>query len=196
MTARFTAKVNFVVNVPELEKFSDQVQTELLDTIGFILVGDIKKELYSAKHSGRWYHKTKRAQTARRRLKTSTKFAHRASAPGEPPAIDTGRMAISIMHRMYGSAGRRRVSVGAADDALKSPSVGEAYAAKHGFRSGKVRAPASTAGTQLLYPYWLEVGQSFAPRPWLRPVIDRYTARPGEIVRRARAHLQRLGKIK
>jgi len=51
---------------------------------------DIKKRMQSSPASGRLYRRGK----GRNRSRT-----HRASAPGQPPAIDTGRLINSIMFR-------------------------------------------------------------------------------------------------
>lgn len=78
---------------PAIEREVQQV----LDVTGLKLRGDIIKDIQRSPATGKTYRKYSPNRT------------HRASAPGEPPASDTGRLANSIVFK---SDGRLSVSVG------------------------------------------------------------------------------------
>jgi HK97 gp10 family phage protein len=102
-----------------------------------ILVADDTKEHFTKQGSGRIYGKRK----------------HRASKPGEPPAIDTGTLRASIMSEVerHGSNVLGRVGPDVEKIAAKAP-----------------------VGTNVNYGYYLEIGTSkMAPRPYLRPALIR-----------------------
>lgn len=185
-----TTKITFKLNDAVVEKTGAEVGGAVVNTIAFMMVADIKRELYARGRSGEWYFKTKAA----RRAKAPD---HQASAPGEPPAIDTARMANAVMHQAYGSQGRPVVCVGAHDAAVMDPAIGTAYAAKHRMKSLPVKRQEGSAGVNLNYPYFLEVGtRRMKKRPWLRPVYDRYNAAGDQVVKRALAHLAKLKALK
>ena len=171
------------LNPATIQRQAADVADGVQETIALAIVGDIKKELYQSKHSGRWYFKTK---AARKRGQPD----HHASAEGEPPAVDTGRMAISIMHQATGGTGKKRtVYVGSNRQALATPSIGEAYATRHKFGKGKFKAGAVT-GSDLEYPYLLETRMD---RFWLRPIWDKYRHNLQSQIDRAIRHLRKIG---
>ena len=170
------------LNPATIQRQAADVADGVQETIALAIVGDIKKELYQSKHSGRWYFKTK---AARKRGQPD----HHASAEGEPPAVDTGRMAISIMHQAFGAGKARTVYVGSNREALATPSIGEAYATRHKFGKGKFKAGAVT-GSDLDYPYRLE---AFMDRFWLRPIWDKYRHNLQSHIDRAVRHLRKIG---
>ena len=76
---------------------------------------------------------------------------HRPSAPGFPPAIDTGVLRASISHKVVEKAGNVQGFVGS--------------------DTAKIAAKAE-AGTDVEYGFYLEVGtRNMEARPWLRPAL-------------------------
>ncbi len=86
---------------------------------------------------------------ASKRTKSGKK--HRASAPGEPPAIDTGILRASMIHTVQKTALEVIGKVGTDIEHIAA------------------KAP---AGTDVNYGLYLELGTSkMAPRPYLRPAL-------------------------
>ncbi len=119
--------------------------------IGLQMEGDIKKTF--APGTGRTYMKGK-----------NKNIVHVASAPGEPPAVDTGRLMNSI-------------STNWSQSGLSSGKVGPKAASEDG-----VMNPGSDAnqfkvvvGTRVFYAPYLEFGSSrMAARPYFRQVVEKY----------------------
>lgn len=74
-------------------------RSKYLRAMGVELVAAIKEEL-SKPGTGRWYRRPRRDKAGKIRRSKSGKTIygkpHRASAPGEPPAVDTGALRNSI----------------------------------------------------------------------------------------------------
>ena len=134
-------KFNWNQNVEN--KFIDENQNRLLK-IGFSIERDIKLSMQE-KGSGKVYWKGKYRD-----------IMHQASAAGETPAVDTGRLRASITTAWPG--GRSQ----GGKDAIESP--------PKEFRRFVVRV-----GTNVEYGVYLELGTSkLAPRPFLRPALERH----------------------
>jgi HK97 gp10 family phage protein len=92
-------------------------------------------------------------------------ITHRASTPGQPPAIDTGTLRASIMNDVSVKAGNVTGRVGVDEDYIAA------------------KAP---VGTDVNYGLYLEVGTSrMSPRPYLRPALKRTRRKVNEIFRKA-----------
>lgn len=90
---------------------------------------------------------------------------HYSSAPGEPPAIDTGTLRASIIHDVSRSSKEVTGRVG----------VDEDYVAAH-----------AGAGTDVRYGLYLELGTAnMAARPFLRPALIRCQRVVEDIFRKA-----------
>ena len=93
---------------------------------------------------------------------------HQASAPGEPPAVDTGRLRASISVNWSGS-GKAEGDMGSkafVGDGVKEPSIsgGEIFKA--------------VVGTNVKYGAELEFGKKrLLPRPFMRPVFDEFKSK-------------------
>ncbi len=93
------------------------------------------------------------------------KKTHRASMPGQPPAIDLGHLRTSITGDVTVKAGNVIGKVGVDDDYIAA------------------KAP---VGTDIKYGLYLEVGTSkMAPRPYLRPALKRTKRKVDKIFRMA-----------
>ena len=83
--------------------------------------------------------------------KRGGKSFHRPSAPGSPPAIDTGVLMSSVSHKVKKTGSSVNGFVGSDIDKIRSK---------------------AEAGTDVEYGFFLEVGTKFMlPRPWLRPAL-------------------------
>jgi HK97 gp10 family phage protein len=84
---------------------------------------------------------------------------HVASAPGDPPAVDTGRLRASISTNWSGGGER-------GEDQVGDPG---------GERGGDVFKV--VVGTNVKYAPFLEFGTSrMAARPFIRPIFEKYAA--------------------
>ena len=91
--------------------------------------------------------------TGRASRRTKSGKVHRASTPGQSPAIDLGNLRASIMHSV------EKKSLGI--EGKVGPDI-EHLAAK------------TAAGTDVNYGYYLEVGtRNIEPRPYLVPALRR-----------------------
>lgn len=93
---------------------------------------------------------------------------HQASAPGEPPAIDTGRLKASISTNWVDSGMTEGVTDGAANpgDGVKQPTL-----------SGKEIFKV-VVGTNVDYGPRLEFGdKKIEKRPFMRPVFDEFKSK-------------------
>lgn len=94
-------------------------------------------------------------------------IVHIASAPGQPPAVDTGRLRASISTNWAGSGKQNGDVEGQAQpgDGIGMPELHE----------DKFKV---VVGTKVDYAPWLEFGTSaIAERPFMRPAYDRIKAR-------------------
>lgn len=163
-----------------IDKVTDAAVVSALDRLGLDAVSDIRLRLYRSRHTGEWYFKTKKARE-------SGNPDHQASAPGEPPAVDTGRMANAVLHAHYGAAGHRGISVGACEAAMLNPAIGEAYTSKYHIRGGLRSDRRNRGPIDPRYPLILEIGNRRlrGPRPWLRPTFDAIRAKGAEWLAKA-----------
>ena len=133
-------------------RLGSRAAVDMVNAAGKILEADVKLMVSvpgtAGPRTGRTYDRGKKQ--------------HTASAPGEPPAVDTGRLRNSIVTQAYDGGKVARIG----------PSATVNYAAE------------------------LEDGipGEMAPRPYLRPVIDRY-AGTDELSRRAAKHAAKLGRV-
>ena len=94
---------------------------------------------------------------------------HRASASGEPPAVDTGRLRASISVN-WSDSGSDRATV--ASPAVSSDGVGQPSR-----EGGEFRV---VVGTNVSYALPLETGTPrMSPRPFIRPSFDRIRVKYG-----------------
>ena len=127
-----------------------------LVTIGLKIERDIKRSM--KRGTGRIYLGGK-----------NRNIEHQASAPGSPPAVDTGRLRASISTN-WTESGMDRGKVDS--DALASEGVGNpgGKVLKTFFGRFKV-----VVGTNVIYAPWLCFGtRRMAARPFIRPIFDRY----------------------
>lgn len=91
-----------------------------------------------------------KTDTKSKRGKTSF---HRPSAPGFPPAVDTGVLRASISHKVNVKGLNVNAFVGSDTDKIRSN-------------------PKTEAGTDVEYGFYLEIGtRHMEARPWLRPTL-------------------------
>lgn len=97
--------------------------------------------------------------------KRGKKSFHRPSAPGFPPAVDTGILRASISHKVTEKGGNVQGFVGS--------------------DTAKIKAKAE-AGTDVEYGFYLEVGtRNMEARPWLRPALRKSEKRIKQILKDA-----------
>ena len=100
---------------------------------------------------------------------------HRASAPGQPPAVDTGRLRASITFNWSGSGRARAPIDNPSKETKPSDSVGEPRAERH--------AVIVVVGTNVKYGRYLELGTTkIKPRPYLRPALENNRAKFERII--------------
>ena len=120
----------------QIEQFKDVAQAEFETAVKLTameVLGDAVKSIQRGSKTGKIYKRGKDGY-------------HQASAPGEAPASDTGRLAGDSYP-------------------LNALKVGEVEAIIKGLNA--------TVGTHLTYGRYLEYGTTrMAERPWLRPAID------------------------
>lgn len=110
-----------------------------------LAVENAQKRLLSLHGSGRVYTTTFWTDARGRLRRGRARVPHQASAPGEPPAVDTGLLRASIGHTVATDAEGLYAEIG----------------------SGGGVAPG------VKYAAYLELGTSkMEPRPYLRPSID------------------------
>ena len=141
------------------KKIDDAIFSPLQETlvkIGFAMERDIKMSM--ERGSGVIYVK-------------KGGVIHQASVPGQPPAVDTGRLRASISTN-WSNSGEARGAIGGQavpEDGICNPG-GDALSSQFG--GGKFRV---VVGTNVEYAPWLEFGTSrMAARPFLRPVFEKY----------------------
>lgn len=135
--------------------------TKKLITVGAMMERDVKESMVSG--TGKVYMKG-----------ANRDITHQASAPGSPPAVDTGRLRASISHNFTESGmSYGRVDSGAnSEDGVGSPE-----------RKSKSEFTL-VVGTRVDYAPFLEFGTSkMAPRPFLRPVFEKYRSLIEKLIR-------------
>lgn len=162
---RFKSGVKFIDYTDRVLHYGERVRTDLLNVVGLKLQRELKEILSlpeSEKH-GEEYWRGKNKD-----------IRHVASAAGEPPALDTGRLRASIQYEIEtGAGGKQTLTVGS----QRSNAVG---------------------GTLVEYGDFLEFGTSkMAPRPWVSPVVAMYSGAGRErLMLDAWRHLIKTGKLK
>jgi len=145
-------KVDFS-NAPKVKKTITDKANKRLIAIGFEMANDIQMSMKEG--SGEEY--------VRRGV------VHHASAPGQPPAVDTGRLRASISVNWSGS-GNDRAKV--ASPAISEDGVGQPSTVPEKFTV--------VVGTNVSYAEALEEGTSkMSPRPFIRPSFDRMRVKLG-----------------
>ena len=100
---------------------------------------------------------------------------HRASAPGQPPAVDTGRLRASITYNWSGSGRGRAPIQNPSKETKSNDGVGEPAASRH--------EVVVVVGTNVKYGRDLELGTTkIKPRPYLRPALENNRARLERII--------------
>jgi len=146
-----------------LEKIIEE-QNQALLKVGFQLEREIKQIF--KKGTGNIYLKGKNRD-----------IIHQASAPGEPPAVDIGRLRASISTNWTGSGiGRGRVD----SQANPEEGVGDPGGSKRMGGQFKV-----VVGTNVRYAPWLEFGTTrMEKRPFMRPSLDRIKNKVTSLIKR------------
>jgi len=100
---------------------------------------------------------------------------HRASVPGQPPAVDTGRLRASITFNWSGSGRGRAPIQNPSKETKSNDGVGEPVAGRH--------EVVVVVGTNVKYGRYLELGTTkIKPRPYLRPALENNRARLERII--------------
>ncbi len=129
--------IRVIIDTKKLQEFGIECMKPVLKTVGLILEKDVKEMLSVPGTTG------PRSGEEYPRGKAGVKI-HVASAPGEPPAVDTGTLRRSVVSVIESGSAGRFVRIG--------PSALVEYAEELEFgRPPKLK-----------------------PRPYLRPVIMRY----------------------
>ena len=163
---RFKMGFQISSNPDNVLRYGEELERGVLTVMGLKLQRELKEILslpQSEKH-GETYMKGKNRD-----------IPHVASAPGEPPAVDTGRLRASIHME-----------------------IEEGVRSKKTLTVGSVRSK-GTGGTLVEYGDYLEFGTSkMAPRPWVSVIIARYSGDAGRerLMMDAWRHLIRTGKLK
>ncbi len=146
-----------------LEKIVEE-QNQALLKVGFELERGIKQIF--KKGTGNIYMKGKNKD-----------IAHQASASGEPPAVDTGRLRASISTNWTKSGiGRGKVD----SQAQPEEGVGDPGGSKRMGGQFKV-----VVGSNVRYAPWLEFGtRRMSARPFMRPSLDRIKNKVTSLIKR------------
>jgi hypothetical protein len=147
-------------NGDELVLFTGGVMVKAVTKASIFLQGGAKEEVGGV-GKGRLYRRRK--QKGKRGSFRVSDF-HRASAPGDPPARDTGILANSVSFTVKQRTLKITGSVGSDID--------------------KIRSKEPTTDPE--YGVYLELGTSdIAPRPWLRPSLIKAKPTINKILNRA-----------
>ncbi len=125
---------------------------------GCMLVEVDCKRSMKKKGEGKVYYK-------KRKGKSKGYIEHHASAPGKPPAVDTGRLRASITSNWTGSGMERAKIETPVPETKSDDGVGQPKEKLHG-----------VVGTNVEYAKDLETGKesrNLKPRPYLRPALER-----------------------
>lgn len=142
---------SFMTTIKRMGLKIDSASRQALLKVGTHLERKLKQRL-SRPGSGRTYQTGKKG--ARYKFRKS-------SAPGAPPAVDTGRLRNSITHNVTGRPG----------SILPDP----------GGRKGMIKA---YVGTNVAYGYFLERGTRYIlPRPWFYITVQSQMNRTRTIIR-------------
>lgn len=151
----YSVGASFKLDLPAAKAYSGRLARALMDGAGLIIEADWKRML---SHPG----------TGNEYPRQGGRKVHVASAPGEPPAVDTGRLRASITHGV----------------------VDNGAAVHIGSETAKLEMK---GGGMVNYLTYLEFGTSrMAPRPSARPVCAQYIGND-KLVQRTRAHLRKMG---
>ena len=149
-------------NLKPIEQILTEAEQNLVK-IGFQIEADIKRSFGPG--TGREYKRGKNKD-----------IVHIASAPGEPPAVDTGRLRASISTNWSGSGMSSGKVDGQAnaEDGVLNPGSGmiEKFKAILGIGQFKFKV---VVGTRVEYAPYLEWGTSrMAARPFMRPMVEKF----------------------
>ena len=129
---------------------------------GAHLEGKLKRKL-SEPGTGREYRTGKKGSRYR---------FHRASAPGQPPAIDTGRSRGSITHNITGSPGQTL------------PDPGGSKTKVRGYVGTNVDSLYHLERGAMIHPFGnLNILVPLLPRPWMYPTLEEEAVQVAKIVR-------------
>lgn len=135
------------------EAFMGRARSNYLDalkTAGAHMEGVIKKSMRPG--TGRVYRRGN--------------ITHRASAPGHPPAVDTGRLRASITFNWSGSGLGRKNPDSPVSASREGDGIGEPSSPKNRLRC--------VVGTNVRYGKSLELGTPrMSPRPFLRVALEK-----------------------
>lgn len=164
------ANVTIQIDMPLVAKVSAALAEKILVTAGMILVRDLKEILSLNNHTGSVTLPTGRARSfARKNPGEHNPHAHVASAPGEPPALDTGRLRASVHNKLSKQPG-----------GMPMMTVGQ-------------NPNKNIKGRMANYGDYLEFGTSkMEARPWVQPVATRY-AGSDNLLRKVQQHLGKTG---
>jgi len=147
-----------------IAKYVKAKERHVLTTAGMIIEADVKEILsnsYSPSSNRRTYTVTEGGKK------------HTASAPGEPPAVLTGRLRASITWDF--SSAIKTVKIGSSNQLMRNPEM-------------------PVVGVPVNYAVELEYGtDKVAPRPFMRPVRDKYHGN-NRLAERIGRHLRAIGK--
>lgn len=145
---------SFKLDLPAVKAYTGRLGRAIMEGAGAVLEVDVKRML---SHPG----------TGNEYPRQGGRKMHTASAPGEPPAVDTGRLRASITY-----------DVSPQGDAVQI---------------GSSTAQMASAGAPVNYAQFLEFGtERMKSRPFMRPVAMQYMGN-NKLIARVRAHLRRLG---
>lgn len=111
---------------------------------------------------------------------------HRASAPGQPPAVDTGRLRSSITHNVTGRVGRSLPDPGGSKEVIRGyvgTNMGDiGYSLERG---------------AMIHPFGnLDVLVPLLPRPWMLPTFEEEGGQVAKIVSGTLARAIEEAKVK
>jgi len=150
-------------------KFKTSIKGKVLNklkAIGFLMIGDMREDMFSA--AGQYSEiSSKKVVKGVRRTQGKKPKRHYPSPPGSPPAVDYGRLWASLSVNWNGSGMSNGRVAGKAkpEDGIKEPSA----------QPDKVSVVVGTNIQNPPYPFFLELGTSkMEPRPFVRPVFQKY----------------------
>ena len=169
------------IDLSAVQKAVDATSEDVMAVAGMILEADLKKKVsVPPPRSGNEYERQ------------GGKKMHVASAPGEPPAVDTGRLRASISFDVAGN--KRSVKIGATDGTTRNGGLYSRYRYTDPHGRDLELSNVIVAGSPVEYSADLEFGTTkVKPRPFLRPVFMQYDNNQ-KMVNMISNHLRKIGK--